>query len=249
MKYGCFVHLQMASKSPLALKLVTSCFYGTASLVGLLTSIAFSGNNAVASEFDAICGTIRCQLTLSREKILTPYGVMPTSRVSSWGGGGRSESDLILGSSMTYLLGPVGLIGFAAKTHDYNYALNGYDSNGKKMVVRIQFKNKLPAQKFAKEMAEFTRLSMNDSRTAAEIKGLERLMKFHEVKWLGDLPPSHLDQGSRKFGGGHDELNKSKNSDRCWEQKLDSNPLLREWADSNPELAEQQKSKSSSCVH
>ena len=114
--------------------------------------------------------------------------------------------------------------------------------------LNIQFKNKLPAQKFAKEMTEFTRLGMNDSRSAAEIEGLDRLMKSHEVKRLGDLPPSHLDQDSKKSGGGYDELNKSKNSDRCWKQKLDSNPLLREWADSNPELAEQQKSKSSSCV-
>ena len=118
------------------------------------------------------------------------------------------------------------------------------------MVVRIQFKNKLPAQKFAKEMTEFTRLSMYDSRTAAEIKGLERLMKSHEVKWLGDLPPSNLDQDSKKYGGGYDELNMSKNSDRCWKQKLDSNPLLREWADSNPELAEQQKvSPQAACVN
>ena len=217
------------------------------SLAAFITSslFFFGGTSVRASVFDAICGTIRCQITVNRERILTPYGVIPTSRVSSWGGGGKSEADLILGAGATYLLGPIGLLGFAAKTHDYNYALNGYNENGSKVVVRIQFKNKKPAQKFATEMVEFTRLGMNDSRTAKEIKEIERSMLLNNVKWVGDLPLIKLDQGSEptrtrtKTNGDSSEI--------CWMEKLDSNPALQEWANSNPELAEQQRIKHSSC--
>jgi len=149
-------------------------------LILITLSTAFTAK-AGASTFDAICGTIRCSIVLSKQEIKTPYGIVPTSRVSSWGGGGKSETDLIMGAGATYLLGPIGLIGFAAKTHDYNYALNGYDTKGNKIVVRIQFKNSKPAKKFALEMIEFTRLGMNDSRTASDIKRIADVRTWLEL--------------------------------------------------------------------
>ena len=188
-----------------------------------------------ASSFEAICGTIRCTIVLSKEKIITPYGTIPTSRVSSWGGGGNSETDLIMGASGLYLLGPIGLIGFAAKTHDYNYALNGYDSKGNKTVVRIQFKNRKPAQKFALEMLEITRLGMNNSRTASEIKRIESLMSQQGLKWVGDLPPGTLDEGNRQEQSGK---TKNMENERCWSEYLESNPRLKTWAKVNPNLAQ-----------
>lgn len=210
-----------------------------------LTILTFvSTPKLFASNFDAICGTIRCSIVLSKNEIKTPYGIIPTSRVSSWGGGGKSETDLIMGAGATYLLGPIGLIGFAAKTHDYNYALNGYDTKGNKIVVRIQFKNSKPAKKFALEMIEFTRLGMNESRTASEIKRIESLMSKQGLKWVGDLPLGTLDTD---YENEHTRGSNPIAQEKCWAKNLESNPQLKAWAKDNPDLALNAKKKYKDC--
>lgn len=212
-------------------------------LILITLSTAFTAK-AGASTFDAICGTIRCSIVLSKQEIKTPYGIVPTSRVSSWGGGGKSETDLIMGAGATYLLGPIGLIGFAAKTHDYNYALNGYDTKGNKIVVRIQFKNSKPAKKFALEMIEFTRLGMNDSRTASDIKRIESLMSEHGLNWVGDLPLGTLDEDYRQENAAN---NNNVVPEICWSKYLESNPQVKTWAEQNPDLALKAKRKYKNC--
>ena len=188
-------------------------------------------------------------INLSKERINTPYGIIPTSRVSNWGGGGKSESDLIMGAGATYLLGPIGLIGFAAKTHDYNYSLTGYDLDGRRLSVRIRFLNKKPAIKFVNEMIEFTQLGMSETRTAKDIKALEAKMRSNDVKWVGDLPLGTLEQG---YGN---ELNSSQDNSsistsktkQCWSVKLKNSPSLSAWAKANPSLAIKYKSEFSDC--
>ena len=99
---------------------------------------------ACASSFEAICGRSKCTIELKKEKITTPHAVIPTSRVANWGGGGKSKNDLILGTSTTYLLGPVGLIGFAAKVHDYNYSITGYNQEGEKFLLGLGLETRSP---------------------------------------------------------------------------------------------------------
>ena len=205
---------------------------------------------ALASTFDAICGTSRCKIKLEKEQIHTPYGIIPTSRVINWGGGGKTETDLIMGAAATYLLGPVGLIGFAAKIHDYNYSLLGYNVDGKKTVVRIQFKNSKPAKKFVSEMIEYTRLGMNESRSARDIKRLEAKMKRNNVKWVGDLPLGKLDEDAivEKNHDSHTKnISSSTQGSKCWSQQLKNNPGLNAWAKKYPQLADQEKKKFKNC--
>ena len=209
----------------------------------MLTLTSIYTTKSIASSFDAICGTIRCSIVLSKEEIRTPYGIIPTSRVTSWGGGGKSETDLIMGAASTYLLGPIGLIGFAAKTHDYNFALNGYDTKGNKIIVRIQFKNSKPAKKFAMEMIDFTKLGMSSTRTASDIKRIESLMRQKGVSWVGYLPLGTLDEDYQQEQVGVNNID----PERCWSKHLDSNPQLKIWAEKNPDLANKAKLKYKKC--
>ena len=217
--------------------------------VSITSLLFFSASVANAEIYEAICGSSKCVISLSNERINTPYGIIPTSRVSNWGGGGKSESDLIMGGGATYLLGPIGLIGFAAKTHDYNYSLTGYDLDGKRLSVRIRFLNKKPAIKFVNEMIEFTQLGMSETRTAKDIKALEAKMRSNNVKWVGDLPLGTLEQD---YGN---ELNSSQDNSsistsktkQCWSVKLKNSPSLSAWAKANPSLAIKYKSEFSDC--
>ena len=216
----------------------------------LATALLLHQTPAFASTFDAICGTSRCRIKLEKEQIHTPYGIIPTSRVINWGGGGKTETDLIMGAGATYLLGPVGLLGFAAKVHDYNYSLTGYDVGGKKTVLRIQFKNSKPAKKFVSEMIEYTRLGMNESRSAVDIKRLEARMKANNIKWIGDLPLGSLDEDA--MAEKNPSLSNEKRSpltqaSQYWSEHLENNPGLNKWAEKYPQLADQEKSKYKNC--
>ena len=64
------------------------------------------------------------------------------------------------GVATTILFGPIGLLGFMAKNHDFNFIVNGYDNNGKKTTLNVQFKNDKPAKRFINEMQMLTKLGM-----------------------------------------------------------------------------------------
>ena len=74
---------------------------------------ALESSNSVAATYEAMCGNAECRITLIEFEIITPYGVIPASRVSNWGGSGASNNDLIMGAATTYLLGPIGLVGLS----------------------------------------------------------------------------------------------------------------------------------------
>lgn len=188
-----------------------------------------------AETFSAICGTLgQCLINVEKGKISTPYGIIPTSRVASWGGTGSSQTDLILGGAATYLLGPIGLIGFAAKTHDYKFEITGYDLSGDKINLRLQFLNSKPAQRFAQTMAEATAMGMHQSRTAKEILELESKMKAEGVEWPGALKSENL------FKSRYSKTEKKFNQREGCKQinGLENDSNLQKWAKSNPSLAE-----------
>ena len=212
----------------------------------LILSAALAASPASAGTYEALCGTAECTITLSPQAITTPYGIIPTTRVANWGGTGTSSQDLVLGAAATYVLGPVGLIGFLAKTHDYNYLITGYDQLGNRTSVQIKFQNNTPAKRFVQEMVEITGLGMGQVRTATDIKALERRVASHGISAI-KLPALSLDQEYAKEKGNSSAINASESVSECWSLYITRRPDVELWASANPKQAEEVRSKYGDC--
>jgi hypothetical protein len=57
-----------------------------------------------------------------------PFGSIPTSRVTYLGNTGESTTSIGTGVATTILFGGIGLLGFLAKNHNYNYFINGEET-------------------------------------------------------------------------------------------------------------------------
>ena len=136
----------------------------------LFVSFLLLSSSAKAGVYEALCGGFECRVTVTPEKIISPFGVVPTRRVTSWGGAGDSSTSVGTGIATTLLLGPVGLVGFFAKDHDFDFLVSGYNEKGKKTYLQIQFKNNNPAKKFASEMLQVTGLGMGETRFTEKIE-------------------------------------------------------------------------------
>jgi hypothetical protein len=206
--------------------------------LAVLACVTFSGA-ATASEFQALCGGIKCTVTITPELISSPYGQIPPSRVTYWGSSGDSKTSVGTGVATTILFGGIGLLGFLAKNHQYNFTINGFDAEGKKASMQVEFKNDKPAKQLMSELTAFTGLGMGQTRSAEEIlaveKGeeptLERLGKKEDDSILG--PKGKKDS--------------KKQPQNCWSKYLDSNPAMQKWAEANPAQAEQNKKKFDDC--
>jgi hypothetical protein len=212
----------------------------------LILSAALAASPASAGTYEALCGTAECTITLSPQAITTPYGIIPTTRVANWGGTGTSSQDLVLGAAATYVLGPVGLIGFLAKTHDYNYLITGYDQLGNRTSVQIKFQNNTPAKRFVQEMVEITGLGMGQVRTATDIKALERRVASQGISAI-KLPALSLDQEYAKEKGNSSAINVSERASECWSVYITRRPDVELWASANPKQAQEVRSKYGDC--
>lgn len=194
---------------------------------------------AIASEFQALCGGVKCTVSITPELISSPYGQIPPSRVTYWGSSGDSKTSVGTGVATTILFGGIGLLGFLAKNHQYNFTINGFDAEGKKASMQVEFKNDKPAKLLMSELTAFTGLGMGQTRTAEEIlaaeKGeeptLQTLGKSKDIQALGSI-------GSKKA-----EVAKQ----NCWSTYLESNPAMQKWAEANPAQAEQNKKRFDDC--
>jgi hypothetical protein len=212
----------------------------------LILSAALAASPASAGTYEALCGTAECTITLSPQAITTPYGIIPTTRVANWGGTGTSSQDLVLGAAATYVLGPVGLIGFLAKTHDYNYLITGYDQLGNRTSVQIKFQNNTPAKRFVQEMVEITGLGMGQVRTATDIKALERRVASHGISAIKLSGPT-LDQEYANEKGNSSAINVFESVSECWSVYITGRPDIELWASANPKQAEEVRSKYGDC--
>jgi hypothetical protein len=127
----------------------------------------------LAETYEALCSGTKCTIDVSAESISSPYGSIPTKRVTYSGGGGESKTSVGTGIATTVLLGGIGLLGFLAKNHDYNFTVNGFNSEGIQTTIQLQFKNSRPAKRFMQEMPMVTNLGMGQTRTIAQIKAAE----------------------------------------------------------------------------
>ena len=100
-------------------------------------AILGSPSIALAGSYQALCGGTKCTVNVEPTEITSPYGAIPSSRVTNWGGGGDSSTQVGTGVATTLMFGPIGLLGIMAKNHDYNYIVTGYDKNGKKTTLNV----------------------------------------------------------------------------------------------------------------
>jgi hypothetical protein len=201
---------------------------------------------AAAGTYEALCGSTECTIVLTPEAITTPYGIIPTTRVANWGGSGSSSQDLVLGAAATYVFGPVGLVGFLAKTHDYNYMITGYDQLGDRTSVQIQFQNSMPAKRFVQEMVAITGLGMGQTRTAIDIKELEKRVAIEGLKAI-HKPRLTLQEQYSKEMRSQSSLTSSKNAPRCWSLYLSENSDIAKWVRANPIPSKSLQEKYADC--
>lgn len=211
-----------------------------------ILSAFLTASPASAGTYEALCGSAECTITLSPQSITTPYGIIPTTRVANWGGTGSSSQDLVLGAAATYVLGPVGLIGFLAKTHDYNYLITGYDQLGNRTSVQIKFQNSTPAKRFVQEMIDITGIGMGQVRTATEIKELEKRVAIQGISAIKQ-PALSLEQEYAKEKGLAPAMNASQDKSECWSEYVTSKPDVETWANANPIQAKSLRKKYGDC--
>jgi hypothetical protein len=194
---------------------------------------------AVASEFQALCGGVKCSVSITPELISSPYGQIPPSRVTYWGSSGDSKTSVGTGVATTILFGGIGLLGFLAKNHQYNFTINGFDAEGKKASMQIEFKNDKPAKLLMSELTAFTGLGMGQTRSAEEILAAEKGQE-PTLETLGQAKESTIlgPKGVKKV-----EVAQK----NCWSTYLEKNPAMQKWAIANPAQAEQNKKRFEDC--
>ena len=193
-----------------------------------------------AGTYEALCGAANCTLTVTPQTITTGFATIPTSRVTFWGSLGDSKVSVGTGVATTIVFGPIGLLGFLAKNHEYDFTINGFDSEGRKSSIQVQFKNDKPAKRLMNELPTITGLAMNQSRTAEEIlsaeKGEKKLSDLDKATLIPRLDP--VDTKKTVL---------SATTQNCWSSYLESNPAVKEWAEAHPAQAKQNKKRFDQC--
>ncbi|WP_320677324.1 hypothetical protein [Prochlorococcus sp. MIT 1300] len=156
------------------------------------------------------------KVVINSETITTPHASIPTTRIISWGIAGESKTDVGGGVATTIILGPIGLLGFLSKKHDYNFAVNGYDADGKRASILMQFKDAKQPKRLMSEMAMLTGLPMGQKRSIKEIRKLE--------KSGGSLEPENI--GRMRSA---DNLDSGKDPDSLYESSSDKKKCFLGW--------------------
>jgi len=193
----------------------------------------FSILPAQAAIYQALCNGTKCTISVNAEMITSPYGAIPTKRVTRWGGGGDSSTSVGTGIATTILFGGIGLLGFLAKNHEYEFTINGYDTDGRKASMQIQFKNDKPAKKFMNELLVVTGLGMGQTRSAAQIRAIEsgEAVELGSMDKINSLYPKRINKCALVL----------QEYDCSYDRYLDANPTIEKWAEANPELANKER--------
>ena len=67
----------------------------------LFVSFLLLSSGAEAGVYEALCGGCECRVTVTPEKIISPFGVIPPKRVTSWGGAGDSSTSAVSYTHLT----------------------------------------------------------------------------------------------------------------------------------------------------
>lgn len=227
----------------IGLKLLSrKCLYSGVGAAGLALLNGGVLQPAFAGQYEALCGGSNCTIVVTPNEVTSPFGSIPAKRVTYWGGGGEAKTSVGTGVATTVIFGPIGLLGFLAKSHEYNFTVNGFDASGKQVSMQFEFKNDKPAKMLMQELAAVTGLGLGQTRTVDDIKAAES---------RGQEGPGVLPQAPANIGpiGGHSAipLDKPKAGPKCWSTYLENNPAMKKWAESNPGQAAQNKKRFDDC--
>ena len=114
------------------------------------------------------------EISLDSERISNKYVTIPTSRVTSWSVNGESRSDTGGKVVATLAFGVIGLLAADPKKHDYTLLINGYDLEGKKAIIQMNFKDGKQPPKLITELSMITGLGMGQKRSLKEIRKIEK---------------------------------------------------------------------------
>lgn len=192
---------------------------------------------ALAGSYQALCGGVECSVTVTSREVSTLQGSIPVSRITYWSVNGQSSTSVGTGIATTLLFGGIGLLGFLAKNHDYNFAIDGYDAEGKKVSLQFRFINDQPVKSITPELQRVSGLAMGRQRSIAEIKAIE----------AGEAPLNAMDPGD----GSSLEFASKKKEPTCarvlrdydcdYDAYLEANPSVKAWALANPGLAAKER--------
>lgn len=184
---------------------------------------------AIAGVYQALCpGGSECSVTLANGQIAMPGMTIQKDQVLSWSqGGSGSKSDVGMGVAGVVLFGLPGLIGFAAKKHDYVFSINYVDGSGNTQVATVGFKNNVPANQFMMEMTGMTGLSMGQVNTALQGRIDQIRAEAAEQARIAALDCARV---LKSYG--------------CsWNAYLAANPTVRTWANKYPALVPAEKTR------
>lgn len=179
--------------------------------------------------YQALCaGGSECTVTLANGQIAMPGGVIDKDQVLSWSqGGSGSKTDVGMGVAGVVLFGLPGLIGFAAKKHDYTYSINDVDASGTTQVAMVGFKNNVPANQFMMEMTGMTGLSVGQVNTTLQARIDAIKAEAAEKARITALDCARV---LKTYG--------------CsWTSYLAANPTVQTWANKYPALVPAEQSR------
>ena len=203
--------------------------------ISAFAAVVLSPVAALAGSYEALCGDVKCTVYVSSAGIRSPQGSIPPSRIAYWSVNGESSTSVGTGIATTILFGGLGLLGFLAKNHDFDFTIDGYDEEGRKVALQFKFKNNKPAKRLTEELYRVSGLGMGRQRSIAEIKAIEsgeaslNAMQSTVEPALGNVKKAHdCGRGLMDF-------------DCDYSAYLDANPSVKAWAEANPELAEKER--------
>ena len=215
------------------------CDNGMKALTAVTTAavILMVPSSALAGSYKALCEGVRCTVNVSTQGIRSPQGSIPASRISYWSVNGESSTSVGTGVATTILFGGIGLLGFLAKNHDFDFTVDGYDEEGKKVALQFKFINNKPVKRLTSELYRVSGLGMGRQRSIAEIKAIES----------GEAPLNAMSptvESSLQLTSKGTNLNCGrvlKDFECDYDAYLDANPSIQAWAVANPVLAEKER--------
>jgi len=157
-----------------------------------------------------------------------PGLLIERDQVLSWSqGGSGSKTDVGMGVAGVVLFGLPGLIGFAAKKHDYLFSINYVDQSGNTQVASVGFKNNVPANQFMLEMTGMTGLSVGQVNTNLQARIDEIKAEVAEKARIAALDCARV---LKSYG--------------CsWNSYVAANPTVQIWANKYPALVPAEKTR------
>lgn len=193
------------------------------------TAIGVTATPGMAAVYQALCtGGSECTVTLANGQIGTPGLVLQKEQVLSWSqGGSGSKTDVGMGVAGVVLFGLPGLIGFAAKKHDYTFSISYLDEAGNIQATSVGFKNNVPANQFMMELMGMTGLSVGEVN-----KNLQ-----------GRIDQIKAERAEKARIAALDCARILKSYGCSWDAYLAANPAVQIWAEKYPALVAAEKTR------